>query len=83
MGYSSLMDLSALTDAELTTLKTNLLASLNRSTNAQSYEVGGRKLSRMDPKDTMDLLNAVSREIAARADSSGDPFILAEFGGPI
>lgn len=77
-------DLSQLTDAELTTLKTNLLASLNRSTNAQSYTAGGgRMLNRMAPKDVMEWLSAVNREIAARADSTGDPFIIVDFNDPV
>ena len=77
-------DLSQLTSAELTTLKDNALASLNRSTNAQAYTAGGgRSLERMDPKDALELLTAVNREIAARADSTGDPFILVDFNGAV
>lgn len=74
------MDLSQLTDAELSTLKTNLLASINASASgAQSYQIGVRQLSRMDPEKAMKMLGDVNREIRLRA-SGGDDLILAELG---
>ena len=77
------MDFSQLTDAELTQLKTDLLASITRSANAQSYTAGGgRQLTRMDPEKAMKMLSWVNQEIAARADTSGDPLIHVDFEEP-
>ena len=73
-------DLSQLTDAELSTLKTNLLASINASAStAQTYQIGARNLTRMSPKDAMDLLSAVNRELRNRG-NPGDDIILGTFG---
>ena len=74
------MDLSQLTDAELSTLKTNLLASANNTATAgESYMIGQRQLKRGSLKETMEWLSAVNTEIRLRADGGGG-LILAEFG---
>lgn len=65
------MSLSQLTTAELSTLKTNLLASINRSTGAQSYSTPGDSLTRMNPKDAMTMLKQVNEELEARTDQTG------------
>ena len=75
------MDLSTLTSAQLTTLKANALAALNAITGSQSYQIGSRQLSRMKPDDALKILDAVSREEAARADATGGLGIV-EFNQP-
>lgn len=64
------LDLSALTTAELTTLKDNLVANLNRGLSAQSYQIGSRQLTRASLTDTAELLNAVSAELTSRTDDT-------------
>lgn len=76
------LDLSELTDAQLSTLKTNLLASLNATaTTGESYAIGQRSLKRGSLKETAELLSAVNREIRQRADTTGG-LIYVEFGEP-
>lgn len=73
-------DLSQLTLTQLETMRDNAIATINRSTNAQSYTAGGgRQLSRMAVKDALELLSAVNREIEARSDTVGDMFIAVDF----
>lgn len=78
------MNLSQLTTAQLETLRDNLLATINRSTNAQSYIAGGgRQLSRMDPEKAFEMLSKVNWELESRTDTGGDIFIHADFGEPL
>lgn len=65
------LDLSALTTAELQTMRTNLLAAHGRALNAEVYNVGARGLSRPSAKSVLEQLEAVSRELARRGDVTG------------
>lgn len=63
-------DLSALTDAELQTMKTNLLAAHVKSTGANEYQIGQRRLRRETGMSIIQQLASVSAEISARADDT-------------
>lgn len=74
------MDLSSLSIAQLEALRDAALDSITRSTGAQSYQIGSRMITRMSPAQAMEILSAVSREIDARTDTTGDMGVV-EFGG--
>ncbi len=77
------MDLSQLTDAELTTLKTNLLASINNTaTGGQAEKIGEASRTYASLSEVRQLLSDVNREIRQRADTTGG-VIYAEFGEPL
>lgn len=76
------MDLSQLTSAELSTLKTNLLARINgNATGPQSGSAAGQSFAHMSAKEAMELLSAVNTEIRLRADATGG-LIVVEFAEP-
>lgn len=75
------MDLRSLTTAQLETMRDNCITSINRIlTGAQAGSIGNSRSFTM-PKlsELRSTLDAVSAEIANRADAGGD-FILASFG---
>ena len=76
------MDLSQLTDAELTTLKTNLLGVLNGSAlGGESYTIGTRTMKRPNITEAAKILSAVNTEIRLRGDAGGG-LILVDFDDP-
>ena len=75
------IDLSSLTDAQLSTMQTNLVAAHARSLNSEGYSIGSRSIKRASAKDILAQLNDVSAEISSRADDTGGTGIV-EFGEP-
>jgi len=72
---------AGVTTAELEALRTQILASLGRGLNAQSYTVGARTLTRASLREQRELLREVCQEIDARTDQTGG-VIFVEFGEP-
>ncbi len=77
---------SSLTVAELTSMKEALLTFFTTrvASGLASYTVEGVSIARMDPFKLAQILDAVSNELARRADTdAGDGFgiVLAELGG--
>ena len=79
--YLASMAFESLTTAQLQTLHDDTLASLTRSLNATSYQIGTRQLSRAGIDTLSKLLADVSEELANRTDQSGGVGVV-EFGAP-
>lgn len=81
--YRMAFDLSALTDAQLSTMQTNLVAMHAKvTTGGESYSIGTRSLKRPSLASIMEQLAAISTEISSRADTTGGTGVV-EFGEPV
>lgn len=76
-----IIDLSGLTDAQLTTMQTNLINAHARTLNSKEYKIGSREIRREAGKDILEQLSAVNMEIALRADTTAGSGVV-EFGEP-
>jgi len=61
---------------------TSLKATLDALANAQSYEVRGRRLTRMNPLDALRLRSAMEWRVERSTDETGG-MGLVEFGEPL
>lgn len=75
-------DFSEFTDAQLSTLQTNILAKINSLlTGTQEGELDGMKFKDMSLNDLRELQAAVNGEVRLRADDTGG-LIAVEFEEP-
>ncbi len=70
-----------MTVAELTTMRTNILAALNGTlaTGITAYGLNGRNIQKMNPKDLFDMLQEVDAQIARATNGT---FSVAAFRDP-
>ncbi len=77
----AILDLSGLTDAQLTTQIAETISAISRTMNASSYRIGSRSLGRVGLEDLKSYLSDLSREQEDRGDKTGGTGVV-EFGEP-